>query len=214
MAIDYHKLLSKKSNQDLREYLNNFKKYTPETIEEVIREFKQRGQIIPEEDVSNYRQQLKEQADKRDEIESRDKEFWDNGKNWEKNLTTDPNAPVFYSERVIYTFSTFLSVIFGSVLLAINCRSTEEKKGAWQVLLFGVCFTSLQILLLSQIPRNTMLTFIFSTIGALIMNNLFWKKYIGKDTKYRTKPIWKPLIVAIIIYVPLFLFLIFGNPDN
>jgi hypothetical protein len=214
MAIDYQKLLSKKSDEELQDYFYNCTKYTSETISEVIKEFKHRGKTISEEEINSYRQLIQEQDDKRNEIEKSDKDFWDNGNNLKKNVTTDKEAPIYYSEKAIYTFSTFFSVIFGSVLLAINCRSTENKRGAWQVLLFGVIFTSLQIFLLSKIPRNTILTFVFSTVGALIMNNLFWKKYIGKDTKYRTKPIWKPLLVAVIIFLPIFLFLVFGGPEN
>ena len=102
-------------------------------------------------------------------------------------------------------FSAFFCVIFGAVLLAINFRSTESKKGVWGVIVFGLIYTGLQFRVLSMIGRNTVLTLVCGMLGGMLMNQFFWKKYIGKDTKYRTKPIWKPLIIGIIIFTPFIL---------
>ncbi len=122
---------------------------------------------------------------------------------------TDENAPLYYSERAIYMFSVFFSVIFGAVLLAINFRNTDEKKGVWEVITFGLVYTGLW--LLSVMPRNTGITLAFSMGVALLINHFFWKKYIGKYTKYRTKPIWEPRIIGLIIFIPLLLAAIYGE---
>jgi hypothetical protein len=208
MEINFEKLMTNKSDEGLQEYLDNRTKFTPEAVEAAIAEMQKRGRVFADEELANVRQDL--QA-KRVETEKEDKEIF--GNQWKKNVVTDENAPEYYSERAIYMFSAFFSVIFGSVLLALNCRHTDEKKGVWEVIAFGVVYTGLQLWLLSMIPRNTGLTLVFSMGGALIMNHFFWKKYIGKDTKYRTKPIWKPLIIGLIIFTPLFLAAIYGGAE-
>jgi hypothetical protein len=174
--------------------------------EAAIAEMQKRGRTFSDEELAKWRQEF--QA-KREAAEKEENEHF--GNQWKKNVVTDENAPAYYSERAIYMFSAFFSVIFGAVLLAINCRSTETKKGVWEVIAFGVVYTGLQIWVLSMIPRNTGLTVVCSMGGALLMNHFFWKKYIGKDTKYRTKPIWKPLIIGLIIFTPLLLAAIYGG---
>ena len=208
MAIDFVKLMTNKSDEGLQEYLDNRTKFTPEAIEAAIAEMQKRGQVFSDEELANLRKEL--QA-KQEATEKEEKELF--GNQWKKNVVPDENAPAYYSEKAIYMFSAFFSVIFGAVLLSINCRTTETKKGVWEVITFGVVYTGLQLWLLSMMPRNTGLTLVFSMGGALLMNYFFWKKYIGKDTKYRTKPIWKPLIIGIIIFTPLLLAAIYGGAE-
>lgn len=99
----------------------------------------------------------------------------------------------------------------GPIVLAINCRNTETKKGVWEVITFGIIYTGVQIWVLSMIPRNNGLTLVSSMGGAMLMNYFSWKNYIGKNTKYRIKPIWKPLIIGLIIYLTLILAAINGR---
>lgn len=208
MEIDFEKLMTNKSDEGLQNYLDNRSKYTPEAIEAAIAEMQKRGRAFSDEELASFRNEF--QA-KREVAEKEGKEFF--GNQWKKNVVKDENAPMYYSEKAIYIFSGLFSVIFGAVLLSINCRSTETKKGVWEVIAFGIIYTGLQIWLLSMIPRNTGLTIAFSGGGAFLMNHFFWKKYIGKDTKYRTKPIWKPLIIGIIICIPFLLAAIYGGAE-
>ena len=121
---------------------------------------------------------------------------------WTKNIVTDPNAPQYYSLRAIWGFSVFFTVIFGAVLLAANLT---DKKAKWTVIGFGILYTTLAIVILNMVPlTNTGLTFGINAIGALILTQVFWKKHLG-ETKFRTKPIWKPLIISIIIMIPFLL---------
>jgi hypothetical protein len=57
---------------------------------------------------------------------------------------------------------------------------------------------------------NSGLTIGLNAGGALILTKLFWDKYVGKETKFRTKPIWKPLVISILITIPFVLALIYG----
>jgi hypothetical protein len=208
MEINFEKLMTSKSDEGLQAYLDNRTKYTSDAVEAAISEMQKRGRTFSEEELSNLRQafQTKRRATENDENE-------DFGFQWKKNVVSDEYAPEYYSERAIYMFSVFFGVIYGAVLLALNCRTTDTKKGVWEVIAFGVVYTGLQLWLLSMIPRNTVLTFASNMGGALLLNYFFWRKNIGKDTKYRVKPIWKPLIIGILIYTPFFLAAIYGGAE-
>src|SRR5438445_7661421 len=174
MEIDFKKLMPSKSEDDLQEYINNRLKYTPDAVFAAIEELKKRGKIFTEAaiEIIKYDIEKHQEVSKQRIVEG---EF--NFNRWKKNVTDDINAPEFYSERVIYTFSILFSVLFGSILMAINLRNTETKKGIIEIMLFGIGYMSIQIWILSFLPRNSGLTLITSAGGAMIINYIFWKKY-------------------------------------
>jgi hypothetical protein len=49
-----------------------------------------------------------------------------------------------------------------------------------------------------------------NTVGGLGLVSTFWNKYVGQETVYRAKPIWKALIISIIITIPFLLAIIYG----
>jgi hypothetical protein len=127
---------------------------------------------------------------------------------WTKNIVTDLDAPQFYSPRTIWGFSVFFTVIFGAVLLTSNLT---DKKAKWIVIGFGILYTIVVIVIVNLLSQpNTGLTIGLNGGGALILTNIFWGKYVGKETKFRTKPIWKPLIISILITIPFLLAIIYG----
>lgn len=208
MEIDFEKLMANKSDEGLQEYIDNWAKYTPAAVEAAITELQKRGRVFQDEELANFRKGFQAK-----QLKAQEQENEILGNQWKKNVVIDENAPAYYSERAIYIFSVLFSAIFGAALLSINCRNTNTKKGVWEVLAFGVVYTALQLWILSMIPRNNGLTLVFSIGGALLLNHFFWKKYIGTDTKYRTKPIWKPLIIGVVIFTPLLLAAIYGGAE-
>jgi drug/metabolite transporter superfamily protein YnfA len=106
------------------------------------------------------------------------------------------------------SFSVFFTVIVGAVLLASNLSGS---KGKWVVIGFGILYTSAMMLVLNLIPHpNSGLTLALNGGGALVLTNLFWNKFVGKERLFRTKPIWKPLIISVIISIPFILAIIYG----
>jgi hypothetical protein len=106
-----------------------------------------------------------------------------------------------YTPRAVWGFSAFFSVIFGAVLLANNIA---ERDGKQTVIAFGIFFTAASIFFLSLVPvTNTLLTLVVNSGGGYLMVALFWNKHIGKYTPYRAKPIWKPLIISLLITIPI-----------
>ncbi len=72
-------------------------------------------------------------------------------------------------------------------------------------------YTGVLIVFMSLIPEpNTGLSIGLNGAGAFIMTMVFWNKYIGKETKFRVKPIWKPLVISILITIPFLLAIIYG----
>jgi len=108
--------------------------------------------------------------------------------------------PVYYSDRAIYTLAFLFSALFGSVLMAMNLKNTESKKGVWQVLLFGFLFTGGQIWLATVLPKSSSGSGIaMNIVGAAILRYAFWNKYIGKDVPYTKRSVVVPSIIGIAI---------------
>ena len=149
-----------------------------------------------------------EQAQKvQENIEIPAKQTKVSSNSWTKNVVTDPEAPQYYSQRAVWGSSVFFTVLFGAVLLASNLSGRKAK---WIVLSFGILYTIVAILILNNLPQNTGLTLGVNAGGAVILTQLFWNRYLGKETKFRTKPIWKPLIISILITIPFILAIIYG----
>jgi hypothetical protein len=127
------------------------------------------------------------------------------------------DKPKLYSKRVIYVFSTLFSCIFGSVLLSINLRQINKKREANYVIIFGILYTIVSIILVNIVlslmnkTYNSSLTIIINAIGALIQENLFYKRFIIDN--YPKKRFIKPLIISFCITIPLVV-LLFINLIN
>ncbi|MBS1542307.1 MAG: hypothetical protein JST14_01630 [Bacteroidetes bacterium] len=202
MEIDFESLMSRKSDEGLMDYLTNADKYTPEAITAAVNELKKREKHISEEQLSQIKTKIQ------NKIEANKKESESLASNfWQKNTVTNEEAPLFYSQRAIWGFSTFFTVIFGAVLMASNIKEKEKK---WIVIGFGILYTTIAIAVLNLLPQNTSLTIGVNAGGALVLTSTFWNRYIGKETKYRVKPIWKPLIISILITIPFLLAIIYS----
>lgn len=115
----------------------------------------------------------------------------------------DENSPTLYSTKVIWVFSILFSVVFGGILFAMNLKAVNNKKGIFPVIIFSVLYTTLTIYVLSLINIGTIGTLLCGIIGALIINNIFWNKYIGKGILFHKRSYKKPLIIALCIFIPL-----------
>jgi len=170
-------------------------------LAKIIRE----SQTEPEEKVTAALNELKKRG-----IETTDySEILESSKNIESNF--DENSPTLYSDRVIYIFSILFSVIFGAILFARNLKEIDKKNGIYPVIIFSVLYTVFSIYILNLINAGTPGTFVLGAIGALVINNVFWNKYIGKEIKYHKKSYKKPLIIALVIFTPIVALLIWAT---
>ena len=123
-----------------------------------------------------------------------------NTKDWKYNIVTDEDAPILYSRKAIYFLSCFFSVITGGILLSINLKRVNRKDVIWIVLGYSITYTVISVYILSQFKSNSVLNVLVCMLGSFALFNFFWRKYIGAETKYQTRPIWIPLIICIAIF--------------
>jgi len=175
---DWTEIVKKNTNTELAQIIRNQNSETEEKVAAALIELQSRG--IETNDYSQMIESIKNNEPKLDE-----------------------NAPTLYSDRVIYTFSILFSVIFGGILFARNLKEVDNKTGIYPVIIFSVLYTALSIYLLNLINAGTGGTFVLGALGAIIINNLFWNKYIGKGRLYHKKSYRKPLIIALAIFTPI-----------
>jgi hypothetical protein len=179
---DWPKIMSNKTNQELKQILNSRNSEPKIKIEAAIEELRKRGLI--------------------DSANKLKKEVFINVE------SLNENSPILYSKNVIYIFSLLFSLVFGGVLFAINLNEVNKRKGILPVMLFSVLFTGFIILIHEKLKDEIIGAFLLNAVGAMIIIFLFWNKYIGSTVKYYNKKYKKPLIIALIIFAPLLVFVI------
>jgi len=181
MDIDFAALMIEKSDDGLKKYIDDYSKYMPEAIEAAINELKRRGHTFSEKETDSFKDLLRSQ---KETIEKRKNEPLSPFK-WDESAVSDENVPKLFSQRTIYGFAALFGVVTGAILLAVNIKRLGKTAGILPTICFGVLYSVAQGWILSSIgARGSVLA--VSILGAIILNGLFWKKYIGKDTKYRT----------------------------
>jgi len=194
-----------KSDDELHKCIDNREKYLPETVEAAVKELQSRGIVFSEEELKVITEDMEARRDSLKSGSNSSGMFGRNDKNYQ---VEDPEAPSLYSKRAILAFSVFFSVLFGSVMLAINVGKTQSAIKASLVVLYGLVFTIILVLIAQSFNSNTGFAFIFGYLGAFSMEYLFWRPYIGNTTQYRAKPIWIPLIIGLVILIPIIILMI------
>jgi len=123
----------------------------------------------------------------------------------------DEDLPTLYSERVIYTFSVFFSVLAGGILLARNLKEVNRKDGIPHVIAFSLIYTFLSGYLMNVSKSGLVGTVVLAIIGSMVLNQYFWNAYIGRGVNYYRKSYGKALIIALLILIPLFFFAVWGG---
>lgn len=118
--------------------------------------------------------------------------------------------PELYSKTLILLFSIFFSTVFAAFLLMSNLRTLEKKRARYIVLAFALVWTIASGIILQLSKLEPSYTLIFNVIGAAILNEFFWNKYIGSDREYDRKSWIKPTLISLLI-VLVFFFLFLGS---
>lgn len=129
----------------------------------------------------------------------------------QKEPGVDENLPLLYSEKVIYTFSILFSVLFGAVLFCMNLSRLGKQKAIYPVIIFSVVYLILSGLILNALNAGTSVALLFTAVGAVVLNSIFWARYIGKEVKYTKRNYNKPLLIAIAIFIPLTLLVLYAR---
>ncbi|QIY89861.1 hypothetical protein [Chryseobacterium gallinarum] len=112
----------------------------------------------------------------------------------------EEKLPKIYSKKSILGFSIFLSTLFGGVLLFQNLLDVNKKKEAYTVLGISIVITILTGIIVN-IPDKPIsaLAYVCGFAGGILLSDYFVPKYFPNEPEYPKKPIWKPLIIGIII---------------
>ena len=210
MEMNFQRLMTKKSDKELEEYLNNIMAYSRDIVEAAIQEIKNRGRLFTVVELSTFVSKIQERENTigKNTITVRD--------SIEKNIVEDESALALYSRKTVDWTTLIFGIIVGSILMALNFKSVEKKKGIIAVLFFGILYFILEIFIMSFLPDDmaSSLTNVvrlgLNGLGAYIMHTLIWNKFIGKDFEYRKKAVWLPILIGIIINV-LFILLRFNS---
>ena len=117
------------------------------------------------------------------------------------------DLPELFSKTLILIFAILFSVLFAAVLLVLNLRRLGKKTQALWVLLFTFGYLVLTALILQASGLDPSWTFVANVMGAAILNEFFWNKFIGRDLNYRRRGWIKPILIAILIAM-IFFFLV------
>ncbi|MCG2612614.1 hypothetical protein LZZ90_13980 [Flavobacterium sp. SM15] len=114
-----------------------------------------------------------------------------------------------YSERSVWGFSLFFTTLFGGILLMQNLKDIGKKKEANNILVMSILYSIISIIIVN-IPDNTnpSLAISLNVFGGMLLSKYYFPKYFPKTENYEKKPIWKPLIISLIVAVP-FVFALF-----
>lgn len=193
-------IIKNSSDEKLLSYIPNYHKYKPEHLQTVVEELDRREVAIADNDRAVVEHHIAKGGKQEPGSFTFDKQS--------HLYTDDGTAPLFYSKLAIRSFSLFFATIFGSVLLYNNLKK-NNLKGANTVLIFGIVYTIAAVIALNLLPaRSTAATLFVNSIGGFILTNYFWPRYIGNDTQFRKKPVWKALIVSILIVLPFIILII------
>jgi len=197
MPINFRDLIESKSDKALWEYLNNTNIYTIEAINAALNELKKRGNQFSKQELDLISAKIREKIElKKKEDEELELLSFD------KNIVDDLNFPQYYSPGTIWLFSVVFTVFIGGVLLSFNITNKKHKL---IILGFSILYTSGIIMLIEYFSKNQLPIYLLNAFGAIILTQVFWVKFIGKHAKFRKKPIWKPLIISILIMVIFFI---------
>lgn len=119
----------------------------------------------------------------------------------------EQRLPELYSKNLILIFAILFSTIFAAALLIVNLRHLGKTKEALWVLAFAIAYLVATGLVMQGFDLAPSMTIIANVIGAAILNEFFWNKFIGSDFPYEKKSWIKPTLISIGIAMIFFLLL-------
>ena len=178
---DVADLMSNCSDEELFEFVNDYRKYEEAAVLAALQEVEKRGKLS--EEAKQLKNTLLQKLNITDE----------------NAVVVDPQIEL-YSEWTIFGFSLFFSTLFGAILLAYNLKKIGKSNKIIFPILFGLTYSIAGMLLQTKIP-NLLLSLIYSLVGAIVMKEFFWKLYIGKSVAYTKKSNIAPILIGLGVIV-------------
>jgi len=197
-------MMKTKSKEELLDHFDNFERYSSAEIRSAMEELEERGNNFTQTEQNFIELKIRKRIQ-----DERVKGFMA-FRFWEKDKMVDSNAPLLYSKASIVFFTVIFSSLFGTVLLSMNIRDRIEKL---RVMVFGVTYTIIALAFVNIVSESISISRVFinmalNIVGAFVLVVVLWKEQLG-EVRYRPRPIWKPLLISVIILVAIKLFIDF-----
>lgn len=128
------------------------------------------------------------------------------------NKREQDKLPALYSKTQILVISLVFSTVFAAFLLRSNLKEIGKKKEGNLILIFAFVFMLAAAALIQVLGLPPNLTFIANVIGAALLNEFFWNKYLGREIEYEKKGWRKPLLISLLITIPFFILVLNSIP--
>ena len=187
--------MREKSNFDLQEIVKQYPGEEKERVIAALRELERRDVLYNDErSLLEDLEESKNPPEQKDQITSPMTPF---GVFRDPNIVDDFNAPKLYSRFSIRFFAIVFSTLFGGILFSINLYRLEKKREIIYVIGFSLVYSYLVYYLTTLKAESvTTITLIMNLLGSLVLEEVFWKNYIGKHFKFRRQPITGALLVG------------------
>lgn len=191
---EYSDGIKRLHEEKLREYVEKPGDFHDEAVLAAIWELERRRPLLGDEKA------LEESINKRVEIKIPEPAIVT-----ATNITfEEKKLPSLYSMTSIRIFSVLFSVLAGGILMAINLNRTTQKTESYKVLGFSLLYTVVSISIFSLLgTQSPIMSVILNLLGAFLIDELFWKRVLGREFKFQKQQIWTALLIALIIISPL-----------
>jgi hypothetical protein len=196
---EYSASIRRLPEDKLREYIQKSEQFHDEAVLAAIWELAGRRKLLKDE------QKLETEIAKR--ITSPAKVL--PGIYESEDIVIKVTQPSLYSIRSIQIFSVLFSVLAGGILMAINFNRTSKKQEALKVLGFSLVYTVFSMLIFALLgTQSPILSVVLNLLGAFLIDELFWKRVLGKEFRFDKQQVWTALIIALLIISPVIWYLI------
>ncbi len=200
-----NEVMAGRANKQLEDLIIKRSRYAAESVEAAIAELEKRGRIFTFAELRAIDLDLRQ---KKKEINEKQTENW---YPVPEVITDEHVEPSYFSQGAVHLFSIVFSTLFGVILMAVNFYKAGNKRAVFEVIIFGILYNISTILLLQYIPNQQYIVLgynvLINVIGALILTQIFWRKYIGNDTEFKPRPIGMLMSVSLFVSVLLVYFL-------
>lgn len=191
---EYSEGISRLPEERLREYIEKPDDFHEEAVLAAIWELRKRRPSLPEEKM--LEKKIEEKTVFLEDLVQMEVSAV-------KSITKE-ESPSLYSMRSISVFSVLFSVIAGGILMAVNFNRISKRNEALKVLGFSIIFTLLSAVIFSLLgTQSPYFSLFLNLIGAFLIDQLFWKRVLGKDFRFMKQPVWTALAIALLLITPI-----------
>ncbi|MBE0653651.1 MAG: hypothetical protein IH594_07620 [Bacteroidales bacterium] len=187
--------MREKSNFDLQELVRNYQNEDKMLVIAALRELERRDVLYPED--RKLLEDLEDETKTPARFEKDVPPVTPFSLFRDPDIVDDFKAPKLYSRYAIRFFAIIFSTLFGGILLAINFNRLGKKREIAFVVIFSLLYSILVYRVTVIKPENAAtITLIMNLLGSLILEEFFWKRFIGRHFKFRKQAITGALMVG------------------